>query len=191
MRQLVYYIACTVDGFIAGEDGSWDFFPMTGAHLAYIAEEYPETIPGHAREVMGATGPNRHFDAVVMGRHTYEPALKAGITSPYPQLRQYVVSSTMSESPDPAVTLVRDDPVSLVRRLKAEPGRDVWLCGGGTLASALADEIDALILKVNPVALGRGIPLFGDARAVPRPLELLEHRTFDGGVVVHRYRVRR
>ena len=191
MRNLVYFVACTVDGFIAREDGSFDFFPTTGAHLSHLVEEYPETMPAPAREAFGITStPNRHFDAVVMGRLTYEVGTKAGLTSPYPQLRQYVVSSSMIETPDAAVALVRDDPVSLVRRLKKEPGRDVWLCGGGALASALADEIDVLILKVNPVALGRGIPIFRDTRAVVRPLELLAHRVFEGGVVIHRYRLK-
>lgn len=192
MRNLVYYVACTVDGFIAREDGSFDFFPATGAHYAHLVEEYPETMPGPARDAMGITHvPNRHFDAVVMGRLTYEVGSKVGLTSPYPQLRQYVVSSSMTESPDASVTLVRDDPVSLVRRLKQEEGRDVWLCGGGALASVLADEIDTLILKVNPVALGRGIPMFASSEAHPRPLELLDHRVFDGGVAIHRYAVRR
>ena len=53
MRKLTYFIACTVDGFIAHEDGSFDFFPMTGEHIPYIVAEYPETIPGHLRDALG------------------------------------------------------------------------------------------------------------------------------------------
>jgi dihydrofolate reductase len=188
MRRLVYLVACTADGFIAREDGSFDVFPTTGGHLAYLTAEYPETIPGHLRDLLGVRGENRHFDAVLMGRKTYEVGTAVGVTSPYPHLRQYVVSASMPASLDPAVTLVSADPAGLVRRLKAEAGRDVWLCGGGRLAAALYDEIDELVLKVNPVVLRRGLPLF-DGPASPRPLELLEHRTFDGGVAVHRYRV--
>ncbi|MBL8189434.1 MAG: dihydrofolate reductase [Acidobacteria bacterium] len=188
MRNLVYYIACTADGFIAREDGSFDFFPMNGGHLPYIIEEYPETIPGHLQEMLGAKAINKHFDTVVMGRHTYEVGSLAGFTNPYPQLRQYVVSSRMTESPDPAVQLVTHDPVDLVRKLKQESGLDIWLCGGANLAGALFPEINELILKVNPVVLGSGMPLFRGINE-PTMLELTAHKTFVGGVAIHHYRV--
>lgn len=190
MRKLIYFIACTADGFIAREDGSFDFFPMTGEHLPYIAREYPETISGHLRQELGAQGANRHFDAVVMGRRTYEVASAIGITNPYPHLQQFVVSSTMTASPDAAVELVRDDPVSRVRRLKAEPGLGVWLCGGASLAGALYHEIDQLIVKVNPVVLGSGTPMFQGASGAIR-LDLVEHQAFAGGVSIQSYRVLR
>jgi dihydrofolate reductase len=188
MRKLVYFIACTADGFIAREDGGLDFFPMTGDHLPFIAQEYPETISGHLRKHLGVRDEHRHFSSVVMGRHTYEVGSSLGITSPYPHLQQFLVSSTLAESPDVEVQLVRRDPVALVRRLKQESGLDIWLCGGARLAGTLYEEIDELVLKVNPVVLGTGIPLFRDARGVTR-LELIDHRTFAGGVAVHRYRV--
>ena len=188
MRNLTYFIAVTVDGFIAGEDGGFDFFPTRGEHLPYLMEEYPETIPAHLRETLGIRGDNRHFDTVLMGRHTYEVGTKLGITDPYPHLRQYVVSGTMAPTAGSPVTLVTHDPVALVRSLKREDGLDIWLCGGASLASALYGEIDELVLKVNPVALGTGMPLFRHP-AEPLGLELMEHRVFDGGVAIHRYRV--
>ena len=189
MRKLTYYVACTADGFIAREDGSFDFFPA-GDHLTYIAEEYPETIPAHAREALGAKGANRHFDAVLMGRGTYEVGTSAGFTNPYPHMRQYVVSSTMGESLNESVELVPSDPVGLVRRLKREPGLGVWLCGGAKLAGTLYDEIDEVVLKVNPVLLGTGMPLFAAARGVTR-LDLVDRKAFESGVAIHRYRVLR
>ena len=97
MRRLTYYIASTIDGFIAGPDGEFDFFPFEGDVAAAILAEYPETIPIQAREALGLTGvANKHFDRVLMGRGTYEPALAIGITSPYPQLKQYVFSRTQT-----------------------------------------------------------------------------------------------
>jgi len=81
MRKLIYYIASTVDGFIARENGALDFFHMTGEHLPYIVEEYPETIPTHLREVMGVRGASRHFDAVVMGKHLNPHAAERGDAS--------------------------------------------------------------------------------------------------------------
>jgi dihydrofolate reductase len=188
MRKLVYLVACTADGFIGRADGSVDFFPMSGEHLPFLAREYPETISGHLRHSLGVSGENRHFGAVLMGRRTYEVGTALGIISPYPHLDQFVISSTMLESPDPSVRLVRSDPVGLVRRLKREPGLDIWLCGGGSLAGVLYEEIDELILKVNPVVLGTGTPLFSNASG-PRRLELTNHQTFSGGVALHHYRV--
>lgn len=190
MRKLTYFIAVTADGFIAREDGSFDFFPMTGEHLPYIVREYPETIPGHLRAALGVQDGNRHFDAVVMGRHTYDVGLALGVTNPYPQLRQYVVSSTLAASLDPAVQLVSHDPAGFVRTLKQERGLGIWLCGGANLAGALYREIDEVILKVNPVLIGTGKPLFRGASG-PRRLELTDHRTFDGGVAIYRYCVLR
>jgi dihydrofolate reductase len=188
MRKLTYFIACTVDGFIAREDGSIDFFPMTGEHFPHIVAEYPETIPGHLRDAFGVQGSNRHFDTVLMGRITYEVGRAFGITSPYPHLQQYVVSKSMTASPNPQVQLVSTDPADLVRKLKHEGGLDIWLCGGASLAGALYREIDELILKVNPVVLGTGISLFSGVRG-PTSLELVDHKTFAGGVTIHHYRV--
>ena len=84
--------------------------------------------------------------------------------------------------------LVSSDPLEIVRNLKAESGLDIWLCGGGELASMLVTEIDELILKVNPVLIGTGIPLF--TRPIPRTdLSLSETRTYNNGVAIMRYQV--
>ena len=188
MRRLCYFVASTVDGFIARKNGSFDFFPMTGEHLPYIAAEFPETFSGPHRAALGMNAGNAHFDTVLMGRNTYEVGVALGITSPYPHLRQYVVSRSMPASPDPAISLVSRDPVQCVRELKREEGLDIWLCGGARLAGALYDQIDRLIVKVNPVVLGDGIPLF---EGVPGPttLALTDHKTFAGGVAIHWYDV--
>lgn len=195
MRELTYYVATTVDGFIAAPDGSFDAFLSEGPHLADLFAEFPETVPGHLRELVGvpAGTPNRHFDTVLMGRATYEVGLAVGVTSPYPHLRQYVFSGALPASPDPAVRLVRGDPLDLVRQLKAEPGElGIWLCGGGALASALLPEIDQLVLKVNPVLLGAGIRLFaGAAGPTPLRLEVTASRGYDNGFTLVRYRVMR
>jgi dihydrofolate reductase len=123
-----------------------------------------------------------------MGRRTYEVGTAMGVQSPYPHLRQYVVSRTMTASPGAAVQLVSTDPADLVRELKRERGLDIWLCGGARLAGALYGEIDERVLKVNPVMLGAGMPLFEHASGV-RSLELKGHETFAGGVAIYRYRV--
>jgi dihydrofolate reductase len=189
MRELKYFVACTVDGFIAREDGSFDFFPARGDHLDDIVARFPDTIPGHLRAALGVSGGNRSFDAVLMGRGTYEVGLKMGVTRPYGHLKQYVFSRTLAESPDASVELVRGHPAPFVRGLKAQRGMDIWLCGGGELAAALIDQIDELILKVNPIVLGSGIGLFRGAPA-PTRLRLIDSRPYRSGVVMVSYRMR-
>lgn len=180
MRKLVYFVAITADGFVAAEDGSFDAFLMQGPHMADLVADYPETLPTHVRNVLGITAPNRTFDAVLMGRTTYEMGSKEGVTNPYAHLQQYLFSSSIGKSPDPAVELVKGDAPAFVRGLKAREGRDIWLCGGGKLAATLADEIDELVLKLNPVVLGAGIKLFGSA-IKPLHLKPIDKRIYDNG----------
>lgn len=187
MRTLTYYVGATLDGYIAAPDGSSDFFPVTPPVLDYIAEEFPETLPTHVREQLGITAPGHSFDAVVMGRGTYAPALDIGITSPYAHLDQYVLSTTLAASTDPQVQIVAEDPVGLVRRLKQEPGAGVWLAGGGRLAGALVDEIDLLVLKRYPILLGAGIPLLASDQAHARPFAITDERALDGGTTITTY----
>lgn len=190
MRKLVYYVACTVDGFIAREDGSFDCFLWEGEHFADLVREFPETFPAHAREMFGVTGENRHFDTVLMGRRTYEVGSLVGFTNPYPHMKQYLFSQSMAKSPDDAVELVAGDALSIVKELKQQRGKDIWLCGGGELASRLFSEIDELILKINPVVIGAGIPLFR-RRVETTALELLENKGYANGFRIVRYRLNR
>jgi dihydrofolate reductase len=127
-----------------------------------------------------------------MGRNTYELGLKMGLSSPYPTLKQYVFSTTMGESTDEDVTLVPENAAGLVGELKSEAGKDIWLAGGASLAGSLFSEgfLDELLLKVNPVVLGSGIPLFLGTVDRTR-LELTDSETYRGGVALLRYRVKR
>lgn len=186
MRRLIYYIACTVDKFIARKDGSFDFFLTHGAHVADLLHDFPETIPAHLRGPLNITAENRWFDAVVMGRHTYDVGVKDGFTNPYPQMKQYVFSHSLSSSPDPNVALVSSDPAAFVNELKQQPGNDIWLCGGGNLATVLFPEIDGLILKVHPILLGAGIPLFAGSVTLTS-LELTNHKIYSNGFMLLHY----
>lgn len=187
MADLTYLVATSLDGRIADHDGDPSAL-SSGPHLQALADAWPDTFPTHVRAAFGiADVPPRRFDTVIMGRRTYEPALAAGITAPYAHLDQHVVSTTLDAHHDPAVTVVRDDPAAHVRALKAGDRLGVWLCGGGRLAAALLDEIDELVLKVNPVVLGSGTPLVA-GRSVPRTFDLVGTATLPGGVVVQHLR---
>ena len=189
MRELKYYVACTADGFIAAEDGSFDAFLAEGEHFADLLEFFPETIPAHLRDALGVRAGNKQFDVVLMGRNTYEVGLKVGVTNPYPTMKQYVFSRTMKESPDENVELVSGDAIELVRELKKETGKDIWLCGGSDLATMLFPEIDEIILKSNPVLLGSGIPLFSGV-IEQTALELTDSKIYSNGFVLLHYRVK-
>ena len=160
MRKLVYYVGASLDGYIAGPGGEFDFLPVSEQITAWICDRYPETVPTHVRPALGIEdAPNKTFDTVVMGRGPYEPGLAAGVKSPFAHLRQFVVSTTIPDAEDPPVTIVRADPLGVVRSLKEEEGQYIWLCGGGTLAGELLPEIDELIIKRYPVVAGAGIPM--------------------------------
>ncbi len=106
--------------------------------------------------------------------------------SPYAHLRQYVVSSTITAPPDPAVTILDGDPLAAVRALEAGGGGEIYLAGGRRLAGPLLPEIDELVLKVYPVVAGAGVRLFETGFA-PTAFDLAGARPFASGAVVLTY----
>ncbi|MET8624106.1 dihydrofolate reductase family protein [Kitasatospora sp. NPDC004669] len=189
MRKLSYFIGATIDGFIAAPDGGYDFYApfVTEDYAPTLFGEYPETIATPGRTAVGiADAPNKRFDTVLQGRGSYDAGLAVGLTSPYAHLRQIVFSRTLESSPDPAVEVTAEDPLSVVRRLKQEDGLGIWLCGGADLAGQLLPEIDELIIKQYPVVVGSGIPLFR-AGFEPRAFTLTDNRIFERGNVILTY----
>jgi dihydrofolate reductase len=185
VRKLVYYVAVTLDGFIAGPNGGdptgESYFPLHQDLIDFIVAEYPETLPRAARQAMGIDAPGTHFDTALEGRATYEVGLAAGVTNAYPHLRHLVFSTTMGHIPDPTVELVASDPLEKARALKAEDGLDIWIVGGGKLAYALLPEIDRLVLKQHASVIGSGIPLF-DGPFQPQQFRPTDLRQLDSGI---------
>jgi dihydrofolate reductase len=173
MRKLIYHIATTLDGFIAHEDHTVEGFLNEGDH----ATDYLASI-------------KNDYDIVLMGRKTYDFGVQFGVTNPYPWLKQYVFSSRQDIT-EPSITVISSDPSELVTRLKAETGKDIYLCGGAKLATSLLERnlIDEIMLKVNPVLFGAGIGL---TRALPRflPLELKSAQTYANGVLLVQYAIK-
>ncbi|WP_229052635.1 dihydrofolate reductase family protein [Aeromicrobium sp. Leaf350] len=186
MRELTYFVAVSLDGFISGPDHDFSAFPVTGDHIEMIFREYPDTLPKVGLDAMGLTATGDRFDTTLMGWKTYEVGFEA-TRDPYPHTRQVVFSRshTQAEAP-PNIVVTDEDPVAVVRRLKAEPGNGIWLCGGGDLAGQLVDEIDRLVLKVNPIVLGGGTPLFSGVTSA-RTWTRAESTPYDSGVVVNEY----
>lgn len=138
-RRLVYQVATSLDGFIADEKGGYDWIVMDpdidfGALFA-------------------------RFDALVMGRGTYEVTSSSG--PGFGKQKVYVVSTTLDPKKHKKVTVISRDVAKTVADLKKEPGMDIWLFGGGKLFRSLleAGVVDRVELAVIPVLLGAGIPV--------------------------------
>ena len=172
MSELLYYVASSLDGFIAHVDGAFDGFEWDDEVVSDFFED------------------QKQFGTVLMGRKTYDVGLKEGKTSPYPGMHQIVFSKSLNESPDAAVELVKSDPVACVKNLKSEKDKPIWLCGGSDIATQLvkAGLIDKIVIKLNPVVFGTGIPLFG---SLPKhiSLELVDQKRYDCGIVFNTYNV--
>lgn len=184
MRELTYYVAVTLDGFIAAPDGDASAFPIEGDHMHAVLHDYTDAVPTHVQQAVGIQADRTRFDTVLMGWCTYTPALDVGITHPYAHLRQIVATRSGRAVADGIETTA--DPVETVRSLKREPGAGIYLAGGGELAGALVDEIDRLVLKHNPFLLGDGIPLFAGVTQ-PRRFRPVATRAFESGVRITEY----
>jgi dihydrofolate reductase len=130
-------------------------------------------------------------DTVLMGRRSYEVMLRQGVRS-YPGLRTYVFSRTLKPSDYPEVRILADGGVAAVGELRAESGKDIWLCGGGELFRSLldADLVDTVELGVSPILLGQGRPLL-PPRTRSLRLTLTHQEAFPSGLLVLHYDVDR
>ena len=176
-RKVVYYVATSVDHYIAHKDETIDGFATEGHHIS----DYVTSL--------------RDYDTVLMGRRTYEWGYQFGVQPGQPapmygHMMQYVFSQSMPDYEHEQLRVVRNDPAEFTRRLKAEEGGTIYLCGGGQLAGYLLDHglVDECILKVNPVIFGCGIPVFGDFKRTTA-LSLLDAKVYNNGVLFLRYAV--
>lgn len=173
MRKVTFGGANSLDNYFARKDHAVDWLLWSDEAAAVMAG-YWKTI-----------------DTVVMGRKTYEVALRHSKgEAPYPGMRTYVFSRTLEERGDEQTRIVSEDPAAFVRRLKDEPGKDICLMGGGELARPLfeAGVIDEIGFNIHPVLLGSGIPLFHEMSHQIN-LQLLECKAFKNGCVFVKYRV--
>lgn len=166
MRKIVFGGANSLDNYIASVDHAVDW-------LMWCDEAADVTKAYWAR-----------FDAVLMGRKTYDVAAKSGAGAGYPGVANYVVSTTLADEDAKGVSIIRDDVANTVRALKDAEGRDICLMGGGELARTLFDEdlIDEIGFNIHPLLLGEGIPLFHTMRR-RIDLKLKECRPFKNGCV--------
>jgi dihydrofolate reductase len=184
-----YYCAMTVDGFIAESDDTLDW--LMGYRGSYSGDD-AVPMKGSYDAWYESIG------ALVMGSATYEFVLAHDGKEewPYPGKPTWVLTSRDLPPPEGESSDVRIGPGSVPdlydEMIAAAGERDLWVVGGGNVASQFADHglLDELILTVAPVVLGEGKPLF-DRRLPGPPMQLTGTRTFDSGMVELRYSVQR
>ena len=164
MRKVILGLAVSLDGFIEGPNGEYDW--------CFTDQDY------------GMGDFFKRIDAVFMGRKSYEMALGMNAdASGMPKLKEYVFSNTL-ESVEGDRILVRGDIAEQIKAIKNQAGKDIWLFGGAALTSSLMNLglIDEFWLSVHPVVLGSGKPLFKDI-SERKNLKLLDVKTYSSGLV--------
>ncbi|HEY4010558.1 MAG TPA: dihydrofolate reductase family protein [Acidobacteriaceae bacterium] len=171
MRRVRYAVASSLDGFIAGLNGEFDW--ITSDPEVDSAQDFSR------------------YDTALIGRRTFEVMRDNGQPT-FPGMKNFIFSRTLKRADIPKSSILSTTPEQTVAELRSAPenGKDIWLFGGGELfrvllAARLVDEIE---LAVLPILLGSGIPLLPGAHRIP--LTLTAHRRFGNGTLSLTYAIR-
>ncbi len=183
MARTQYLAAATLDGYIADAAGGIDW--LMGYESPYEEGEEPEgeSARGAVDAYMEGIG------ALVMGSATYEFLLREGMSWPYGDRPTWILTSRDLPVAEGADVRFHAGPIADVHpeMLAAAGDRDLWVLGGGPVASQMIEEglLDDLLVTIVPIVLGDGKALF--EKPIDRPMKLLGTRTFSSGMVELRY----
>jgi len=176
-RKIIVEIAVSADGYIARPDGDVGWLDRPGLKGNYGLEEFVKTI-----------------DTILWGHKTYLKGIELGMKpSMYGKsIKHYVFSRQGQPSPEPGVEFVSEPIKTFAERLRAQPGKNIWMMGGGGIIASFLDEneIDEFSMHVIPVFIGEGIPLIKPSRREV-PLKLIESKSYTDGVVLLHFAVER
>ena len=170
-RLLRYQVATSLDGFIAGPNGEYD----------WITDDPTLDMEALVRQ----------FDTLLMGRLTYELALSQGSMLKSMGMPVVVVSTTLDPLKHPDATILSTDVANSVAQLKRQPGKDIWLFGGGALFRTMLDAglVDRVEFAVSPILLGSGVPVLPPGRRCT--LRLAKSESLPSGMLILTYEVAR
>jgi dihydrofolate reductase len=178
MRKIILQVAISLDGYIEGPQGEYDW--------CFMDQDY------------GMSEFLQRVDTVIMGRKTYE-LMKSFPVTPgdsfslaLSRMDQYVFSNTMISLPDDSpYKLIHTDHMDWLKEYKFITGKDIWLFGGANFTSSLFHHhlVDEIILAVHPVLLGSG-KSFAQGLSERVKLEFIDSTSFDTGLVLMKYRVK-
>jgi dihydrofolate reductase len=172
MRKVILHVAVSLDGFIEGPKGEYDW--------CLTDQDY------------GISDLFEKVDTLFIGRKTYDLMQSVGEAAwkGFPRMKQYIFSNTLDSVKGGAI-LVRGDITEQVNKIRREPGKGIWLFGGSGLTTSLLTLglVDEISLAVHPLVLGSGKALF---RNIPErvPLTLLDSRSYSSGLVLLHYAVK-
>jgi dihydrofolate reductase len=167
VRRIRYRVAMSLDGYIAGPKGEFDWI-----------------LPDPEMDFAALF---RQFDTLLVGRGTFEFMVKHGQAT-VPGMKIIAFSRTLQQRDYPDVTIVADKEKETVAALRAQPGKDIWLFGGGVLFRSFLELelVDTVEVAVIPVLLGGGIPLL-PAPARQSKLKLTGHKVYPSGIALLEY----
>ncbi|MDR7129722.1 dihydrofolate reductase [Algoriphagus sp. 4150] len=175
MKKIIYYVASSIDGFISGPNDDVSNFIYQGDGV----EKYLEDL--------------KSFQTVIMGRSTYEFGYKFGAIpgqpSPaYPHMKHYIFSDNLKFNGKSDQVESKPMNIDEVIQIKRESPTDIYLCGGGQFAGWLLENglVDRLKIKLNPITLGGGTPLFGQINFTTN-WKFIESERFDNGLLILTY----
>ena len=170
MRKVILGVAVSLDGFIEGPNGEYDW--------CFTDQDY------------GLSDFFKQVDTIFVGRKSYEMSLglEGGIEG-FPTFKEYVFSTTLNKVKEGA-TLIRGNIHAEVEKIKGEEGKDIWLFGGASLTTSLMNLglVDELSLAVHPIILGNGKHLFQHI-AGRKNLKFLDTKTYSTGLVSLTYSI--
>jgi len=173
MKKIIYYVASSLDGYIAGENDDISKFILQGEGV----EKYQSDLA--------------NFGTVIMGRKTYEFGFQYGLEPgqpAYPNMKHYVFSNSLQIDNLSESVKIENISIKKLNEIRQSADTDIYLCGGGQFAGWLLENelIDQLKLKLNPIVLGKGTKLFGSSTANEN-WKLTEIESFSDGLQILTY----
>ena len=167
MRKVTYSVAMSLDGFIAGPNGEVDWI---------IMDPEIDFRAFHSR-----------FDTVLIGRRTFE-FVKTSRNVLQPGISTFVFSRTLNPHDHPDITILAKNVEETIGALRTQPGKEIWLTGGGSLFLSLAQAklVDSVEVTIVPVLLGSGTPLISPP-SEQITLTLQSHKIYRSGLIFLKY----